>query len=56
MLYYGLNLCLSTFLEFGATGEFEFIRQTLADLEFCTLDEKQLKPIKPRVKQQPGKK
>lgn len=54
-LHYGLKPCISTFLEFGTTREFEFIRRTLADLEFCTLNEKHLKPIQQKVKQQPAK-
>ena len=50
VLYYGMKPCISTFLEFETPGQFEFIKHVLADLGFCKLNEKHLKPIKQRVK------
>ncbi len=44
MLYYGMKPCISTFFEFETTGQFEFIKRVLADLDFCKLSEKHLKP------------
>jgi len=49
-LYYGMKPCLSTFLEFETTGQFEFIKRVLSDLDFCKLSEKHLKPIKRGLK------
>jgi hypothetical protein len=46
MLYYGMKPCISTFLQFRTTDEFEFIKRVLSDLQFCKLNEKHLKPIK----------
>ncbi len=46
MLYYGMKPCLSTFLQFETTNQFEFIKRALADLDFCRLNEKHLKPMK----------
>lgn len=54
MLYYGMKPCISTFLEFETAGQFEFIKQVLADLNFCQLKEKHLKPIKQRAKKKSG--
>ena len=45
-LYYGFKPCLSTFLEFETTGQFEFIKRVLADLDLCKLNDKHLKPNK----------
>lgn len=45
-LRYGMDPGISTFLEFDTPAQFEFIRQTLADLNFCKLNEKHLKPGK----------
>jgi hypothetical protein len=50
MLYYGMKPCISTFLEFEATSQFEFIKRVFADLDFCKLNEKHLKPIKQGAK------
>ena len=50
MLYYGMKPCLSTFLQFETVDEFEFVKRVLADLQFCKLNEKHLKPVKQRVK------
>ena len=46
MLYYGMKPCISTFLEFQTIEEFQFVKQVLSDLHFCTLNEKHLKPVK----------
>jgi len=46
MLYYGMKPCVSTFLQFETTGQFEFVKRVLADLDFCKLNEKHLKPNK----------
>ena len=46
MLYYGMKPCISTFLEFHTVEQFQFVKQVLSDLHFCTLNEKHLKPIK----------
>jgi hypothetical protein len=54
MLYYGMKPCISTFLEFETTSQFEFIKRVLADLDFCKLNEKHLKPIKQRAKKKSG--
>ena len=54
MLYYGMKPCISTFLEFETTGQFEFIKRVLADLDFCRLNEKHLKPIKQGAKKKSG--
>ena len=43
-LYFGMRPCISTFLEFESTSQFEFIKRVLADLDFCKLNEKHLKP------------
>ena len=53
-LYYGMKPCISTFLEFETTGQFEFIKRVLIDLEFCKLNEKHLKPIKQGAKKKSG--
>lgn len=53
-LYYGMKPCISTFLEFETTGQFEFMKGVLADLDFCKLNEKHLKPIKQRAKKTVG--
>jgi hypothetical protein len=53
-LYYGMKPCISTFLQFETTGQFEFIKRVLADLAFCKLNEKHLKPIKQRSKKKSG--
>jgi len=49
-LYYGMKSCISTFLQFETTSQFEFIKRVLADLDFCKLNEKHLKPIKQGAK------
>jgi hypothetical protein len=54
LLYYGIKPCISTFLEFETTSQFEFIKRALADLEFCKLNEKHLKPIKQGAKKRTG--
>ena len=54
VLYYGIKPCISTFLQFETTSQFEFIKRVLADLEFCKLNEKHLKPIKQRSKKKSG--
>jgi hypothetical protein len=46
MLYYGFKPCISTFLEFHTIAQFQFVKQVLSDLRFCTLNEKHLKPIR----------
>jgi hypothetical protein len=53
-LYYGMKPCISTFLEFETTGQFEFIKRVLTDLDFCKLNEKHLKPIKQGAKKKSG--
>ena len=42
--------CISTFLEFETIGQYEFIKRVLADLDFCKLNEKHLKPNSQRAK------
>lgn len=49
-LFYGMKPCVSTFLEFETVGQFEFVKRVLAELDFCKLNEKHLKPIKQRAK------
>lgn len=49
-LYYGMKPCISTFLQFETTAQFEFIQRVLSDLDFCKLNEKHLKPIKRGLK------
>ena len=53
-LYYGMKPCVSTFFEFETTGQFEFIKRVFADLDFCKLNEKHLKPIKQGPKKRNG--
>ena len=53
-LYYGLKPCISTFLQFETTAQFEFVRRVLSDLDFCKLNEKHLKPIKRGLKRKCG--
>ena len=53
-LYYGMKPCISTFLQFETTSQFEFIKRVLADLDFCKLNEKHLKPIKQGAKKKSG--
>lgn len=53
-LYYGMKPCISTFLQFETTAQFEFIKQLLSDLDFCKLNEKHLKPIKRGLKKKSG--
>lgn len=53
-LYYGMKPCISTFLQFETTSQFEFIKRVLADLDFCKLNEKHLKPIKQGLKKKSG--
>jgi len=45
-LYYGMKPCVSTFLQFETAEQFDFVKKILADLKFCKLNEKHLKPIK----------
>ena len=45
-LNYGMKPCISTFLQFETIEQFQYVRQVLSDLHFCTLNEKHLKPIK----------
>jgi hypothetical protein len=45
-LNYGMMPSISTFLQFETIEQFHFIKQVLADLRFCTLNEKHLKPIR----------
>jgi hypothetical protein len=54
MLFYGMKPCISTFLEFETTGQFEFIKRVLSHLDFCKLNEKHLKPIKRGLKKKSG--
>jgi hypothetical protein len=54
VLYYGMKPCISTFLQFETTGQFEFIQRVLSDLDFCKLNEKHLKPIKRGLKKKNG--
>lgn len=54
MLYYGMKPCLSTFLQFETTGQFECIKRVLSDLDFCKLNEKHLKLIKRGLKKKSG--
>jgi hypothetical protein len=54
MLYYGMKPCISTFLEFETASQFECIKRVLADLDFCKLNEKHLKPIKQGAKKKSG--
>ena len=54
MLYYGMKPCISTFLEFETTGQFEFVKRVLAELDFCKLNEKHLKPNKQGAKKKRG--
>lgn len=54
VLYYGMKPCISTFLQFETTGQFEFIKRVLSDLDFCKLIEKHLKPIKRGLKKKSG--
>jgi len=53
-LYYGMKPCISTFLEFETTSQFEFIKRVLSDLEFCKLNEKHLKPNKRGLRKNSG--
>lgn len=53
-LYYGMKPCISTFLEFETTSQFEFIKRVLVDLDFCKLNEKHLKPNKQGLKKKSG--
>ena len=54
MLYYGMKPCISTFLQFQTTDQFESIKRVLSDLKFCELNEKHLKPIKRGLKKKSG--
>lgn len=54
VLYYGMKPCISTFLQFKTTSQFEFIKRVLVDLDFCKLNEKHLKPIKQEGKKKSG--
>jgi hypothetical protein len=54
VLYYGMKPCISTFLQFETTSQFEFIKRVLVDLDFCRLNEKHLKPIKQGLKKKSG--
>lgn len=49
-LHYSMKPCISTFLEFKTISHFEFIKRVLADLNFCKLNEKHLKPKKQSMK------
>ena len=53
-LYYGMKACISTFLEFETTNQFQFVKRVLADLDFCKLNEKHLKPIKQGARKKSG--
>ena len=53
-LFYGMKPCISTFLQFETTDQFEFIKRILSDLKFCKLSEKHLKPIKQGLKKNSG--
>lgn len=43
-MHYGSLPCLSTFLHFDSIDQFHFVRQALADLGICKLNEKHLRP------------
>ena len=43
MLFYGLQPCMSTFLQFNSHEEFLIIKNLLLDLGLCKLNEKHLK-------------
>jgi hypothetical protein len=43
-LYYSFKPCVSTFLKFETMEHFQYVKQVLQDLKFCTLSEKHLKP------------
>jgi hypothetical protein len=45
-LHYGTKPSISTFLQFQTIDEFEFVKRVFADLKFCKLNEKHLKPMK----------
>jgi len=49
-IFYGMKPCIATFLQFETVDQFQFVRQVLSDLRFCTLNEKHLKPNKRGVK------
>jgi len=53
-LYYGMKPCISTFLQFETTEQFEFIKRVLSDLQFCKLNERHLKPIRRGLKANSG--
>jgi hypothetical protein len=54
VLYFGWKPCISTFLQFQTLDQFEFVERVLADLQFCKLNEKHLKPIKRGLKKNSG--
>jgi hypothetical protein len=54
-LFYGMKPCISTFLKFETTSQFEFVKQVLSELDFCKLNEKHLKPTKRELKKKVGK-
>ena len=54
-LDYGMKPCISTFLKFETVEQFVFVKKVLSDLDFCTLNEKHLKPVK-RMKKRNGAK
>src|ERR1700722_10155840 len=56
VLYFGLKPCISTFLQFQTTDQFEFVKRVLSELQFCKLNEKHLKPIKRGLKKSSGEK
>jgi hypothetical protein len=45
-LYYGVKPCISTLFLFDTVEHFQYVKQILEDLHFCTLNEKHLKAIK----------
>ena len=48
-LYYGIKPCVSTTLRFDTIEQYNYIKQVLSDLKFCTLNELHLKPVKTRA-------
>lgn len=48
-LSYGSSPSVTTFLTFESVDQFRFVQGVLAELRFCRLNEKHLKPVKTRT-------
>ncbi|MCM3869448.1 MAG: hypothetical protein ND895_01955 [Pyrinomonadaceae bacterium] len=49
-IHYGQLPCISTFFQFETVEQFHSVRRVLEDIGLCKLNEKHLKPVRPKKK------